>query len=792
MTELNPNPDNIISSSSIQTRNQENAIVPYDAVNQLPENTNQGSSNLIGKLISKWPVILITCILISSIAVPGIMLFTKSSYEAQILIEVLPVTPTVLTDPDGSAKTVAYDTYKNTQCRKMLSENILQDAAYELSGMSLDTFIPPAKSFEERLKQAWRYKNLNYVFNNDTDIFNKLKSMVKSGDISAVSDRRSNYIIFSVSAVKQSDAKIIADQIRNSYIEMVVSTIDSVDNKISTLRKEMETLEGEIDRKEGIILNETLQYGRDLSRRHDMLIKRIEGFDEKIIAAKEEMNALDTRVKELQNTAIDSTSLSPDFENNLKESQSSYINQDERIKRLNESIIKAEEELLTAEQYLNLDNPELEKKKQLIQKLQEKVTEREAELTEQYAGIIAAEKNAAIEELKKSNEEKLKQATEIYNKQVAYIEQLESSRDAADEEAKKIGRLDVEIQKKESDLAQIKGLYNQINDTINKLNIESERPERIIAGGPVAVFDKGNKKFKLLGGAVLGSLAAGLALAFLLVKTDSSLHSPDDIINQAGLAIVGTTIDTKSVKKKDLTQFMSMDFQNIRANLKLMNGGEIPQKILIASPEPREGKTSLAINLASSLARSGHRVLLIDGDLRKPDLHRIMNLHGITIGLREVASGICIFEDAVFEEYHPNLDVLRACGSTNFDTVQLLSGRGISEFIERMQGRYDNIIIDSTPVLAAPDALLWARLADAVVLSSLSGRTTGPALKTTIERLSKLNVKILGNVLASVKSGSSYGHDYHYYDYNYGNDKKAKKNKDIKYHNLIIDTDSQA
>ena len=790
MTELNPYPEQIIPSSNNPKTQYNGAMIPYDPVNQLPENVSSSSSNIIPKLISKWPIIIIIFILISIVAVPAIMLFSKNTFEAQILIEVLPVTPTILTDPDGSAKTFAYDSYKNTQARKILSESVLQKTAYDLSGMSLQTFTPPEKTTKERLKQVWRYKDLSFLLNPEYDIFNKLQNMINDQKIKAVSDSRSNFIILSVSALSDADAKTIADQIRKSYIEKVVSTIDNVDKKLNTLRNEMDTLAANIDRKEQIILNDTLKYGRNLSRRHDMLMARIEGIDEQLITAKEEMNRLDKRVKELKESETETPTLPDSFNQSMTEQQSSYINKDERVKRLNESIMKAEEGLLNAKQYLNEDNPELDKKNNLIKELEEKVKEREEQLISQFNQIVENEKENALKDIQKRKEDELLQATEIYKEQVSYIEKLEEAKIATDEEAKTIGRLEVDIQRKENELSQIKRLHDQISDTINKLLIENERPERIKANGPVAVFNKGNKKMKLLGGAVFASLAAGLAFAFLLVKTDSSLHSPDDIIKQAGLAIVGTTIDTRSVKKKDLTQFMSMDFQNIRANLKLLNGGEIPQKILITSAEPREGKTSLSINLASSLSRSGHRVLLIDGDLRKPDLHRIMNLHGITVGLREVASGICIFEDAVFEEYHPNLDILRACGSTNFDTVQLLSARGISEFLERMENKYDNIIIDSSPVLAAPDALLWARLTDAVVLSSLSGRTTGPALKTTIERLSKLNVRILGNVLASVKSGSGYGQNYYYYDYSYGNNTKTKAQNKNNYRNLIIDTDS--
>ena len=103
-----------------------------------------------------------------------------------------------------------------------------------------------------------------------------------------------------------------------------------------------------------------------------------------------------------------------------------------------------------------------------------------------------------------------------------------------------------------------------------------------------------------------------------------------------------------------------------------------------------------------------------------------------------------------------------------------------ANIINEIGQNYDNIIIDTSPILATPDALLWSKMADAVVLSSLAGQSAGPDLKETLERLARVNVKILGNVLSNVSAKHSYhryGYGYGYYGGN-GDDAKGKSGQD--------------
>ena len=789
MSEIDRNND-IITYNSSNTPYNNNQIAPVHNRPDL-EDIGSGQNDFVPKMINKWPLVMGIFIILAILIVPLVWLFAPTSNKAQILIEVLPVTPIVLSDPDNSATTHAYGSFKNSQAQIMLGERMLQRTADILRDKQLYLFTPAQEGIKAKLQQVWQNKDISFLTRKEINRYDILSEMVKNGKISAISDRNSDFIFLSVETAKANDATVIAEAIRQSYKEVELSQMDEEgDKKIITLEEELKQITRDLERQQENIFQLTVKYGyADLTKRHDMIIDRMQGVQDQLTTALSEKSKLEATVSKLETTIDAPVELPKTSELSLSEQQSQYIKNDERLNSLTQSLIEEEKRILYLQQSLKGDNPEIERQQKIIDSLSEKAETRRSELKEEFTQLTESEKDMQKKEILATRQTELDETKAIFEEQVKYIELLQEQLKEDNDEAIEIGRLDTLIKRKQEEAAQQESIKRSIQDKILKLKIESKRPGRINADMPVSVTMMPSKKMKLVGGAVFACLAVGLGLAFVQVKMDNSILYPEDIIRQAGLAIVGTTVDPSSVKKKEVSQYITMDYQNIRANLKLLNDGIIPQTLCITSAEPGEGKTTLSINLAASLARSNHRVLLIDGDLRKPDIHKIIRLSERTVGLREVASGICIFEDAVFEDYHPNLDILRACGSTNFDTIQLLSGYGLVEFLERMKGKYDHIIIDTSPIMSAPDALLWARLTDAVVLSSLSGKTNSKSLKTTVNRLAKLNVKILGNVLSSVKNKPGYGYGQNYYDYTYGmNNKKTKKRKNSDH--LIVRSDN--
>ena len=177
----------------------------------------------------------------------------------------------------------------------------------------------------------------------------------------------------------------------------------------------------------------------------------------------------------------------------------------------------------------------------------------------------------------------------------------------------------------------------------------------------------------------------------------------------------------------------------------------------------KEGKTTLAVNLATSLSESGKHVLLIDGDLRKPDVARLLNLPRGSSGLQDVLKG-AEFGDVVHSIPSTGLDVLASDFNSAADVYELLTLPSTSKLIKQISEKYDHVIIDTPPALGFPDALFWAKLGDAAILTTYAGHTTMPDLKEAKERLSQVGARILGTVLSSVQAVHSYyRHSHSYY-----------------------------
>jgi capsular exopolysaccharide synthesis family protein len=200
----------------------------------------------------------------------------------------------------------------------------------------------------------------------------------------------------------------------------------------------------------------------------------------------------------------------------------------------------------------------------------------------------------------------------------------------------------------------------------------------------------------------------------------------------------------------------------------------MPKNIVVTSPGVQEGKTTFAINLATSMAKSGKKVLLIDGDLRKPDIAYLLNLPHGSRGLQDLLLGR-EFDQAVRSISSTSLDVLAADSRNAADAFELLASPITAQKINMLSQRYDHLIIDTPPALAFPDALVWAKLADAVILTSFADQTTAEDLNEATERLRQTNVRVLGTVLSNVRAGRGY---YHYgYNHYYSQDTHPKKDR---------------
>ena len=186
---------------------------------------------------------------------------------------------------------------------------------------------------------------------------------------------------------------------------------------------------------------------------------------------------------------------------------------------------------------------------------------------------------------------------------------------------------------------------------------------------------------------------------------------------------------------------------------------------MITSAAPAEGKSTIATHLAIAHAQQGRSALLIDGDLRRPSVHRWLGVPN-TVGLSNVLTGETTWREArVRVEAFPKLEVLPA-GSPSRRASDLI-GSELSRLLEEAGKEYDLVILDSPPLLGFPEPLEMATAVDGVLMVVRTGQTNRNALASALATLSRLRANVVGIVMNEVRADSSEGYYYHYYGPNY-------------------------
>jgi tyrosine-protein kinase Etk/Wzc len=194
--------------------------------------------------------------------------------------------------------------------------------------------------------------------------------------------------------------------------------------------------------------------------------------------------------------------------------------------------------------------------------------------------------------------------------------------------------------------------------------------------------------------------------------------------------------------------------------------------IMISGPAPEVGKSFISTNLATILAQSNKRVLLVDGDMRRGYLHKYFNQDNQS-GLAEYLNGQQSLEGIIKSTEVPHLDVITR-GKSPVNPSELLSSAKFSELLDQVSPLYDHIIIDTPPVLAVTDSIIISQYAGVNLVIARYAKSQMKELELTVNRFEQVNVKVNGFILNDIQRGSGgYGYGYNY-TYGY----KASKDHD--------------
>lgn len=281
--------------------------------------------------------------------------------------------------------------------------------------------------------------------------------------------------------------------------------------------------------------------------------------------------------------------------------------------------------------------------------------------------------------------------------------------------------------------------------------------------------------------ALMGGFVLGLFAAVLVEFIDQTIRSQEDVENKLGLPFLGVVPLTPFSKKNTaynhlLLQEHSLIAESIR-NLRTMIDfaivGQKSKSFMVTSTVQGEGKSYVCSNIAVAIAQAGEKVLLVDGDLRRSNLHKNFRVSNAR-GLSEFLAGGKHTDD-LKELIQPtdveNLSIL-TCGPRPPNPAELLNTPRLSAFLAWAGEYYDRVIIDCPPMFPISDALLWGKYINSVVYVTSFGKTRVPLIKNGAKRLQTAGLKILGSVVNMSKFGglsySYYGYYQYKYNYHYG------------------------
>ncbi|MGV3721027.1 MAG: polysaccharide biosynthesis tyrosine autokinase [Actinomycetota bacterium] len=268
--------------------------------------------------------------------------------------------------------------------------------------------------------------------------------------------------------------------------------------------------------------------------------------------------------------------------------------------------------------------------------------------------------------------------------------------------------------------------------------------------------------------ALIAALIAGVVAAFIRETFDDRLTKVDDVqklTDRPVLVHVPQILDVSSPLLSLLPSHSPAGeaYRSLRFSLRLAMAQKPFKKLLVTSPSEGEGKTVTAVNLSIALALEGWKVILVDGDLRRPSVHRLLELRNDT-GLSEVLGGLIPLEIALRSTGVANLRVLSS-GPTPHNPSELLGGPAFEQLADELTEMADVVVFDSPPCLPVTDPLLIGEQAGAVILVVQSGQTRKEAIRQALGHLSRVNATLLGLVVNKVTRGQGY-YGYHtYYGY---------------------------
>ena len=383
---------------------------------------------------------------------------------------------------------------------------------------------------------------------------------------------------------------------------------------------------------------------------------------------------------------------------------------------------------------------------------------------------------------------------EAKQRETLLTQALDQQKVEANEMAERMVEYNILKREAEANKALYDGLMTKLKEVGISAALQSSNI-RVVDPAMIPAYPSRPAKARNIALAFLVGLVGGIGLALMREYLDNTVKTPDDIETLARLPSLAVVpqfggSSTNGSRKRLLQGIasnghekrielvaqhlpksqMSEAFRALRTSLLLSQPGRPPQVILVTSALPREGKTTAAANLAVTLAQLGDSTVLVDADLRKPGVGRLLNMtNGKYAGFSSYLAGVSSLDLVTVP--HPDIPNLAAIptGPLPPNPADLLSSHKLADAIAELRTKFKFVVIDSPPIMAATDAVILSVQTDGVLLVVRSGETPKEAFTRTRDLLISVKCHILGVVLNAVDSSApDYYYSYRYYPYSEG------------------------
>ena len=731
MSGTDPHPGNLDNSSVIRTSDLR--WLGSDEMNGEPESDTRLLSTLLHGLRRRWLMVLLLGIPLAVGAAAGTWYLTETEYMARTALLFRPAA-----DPIGSPNS------RN-------SESVLEDAATQLQLIKGRDVLLRALNDTEVTKRVAQLKLLKDNYEQVSWLEERTTAQFPGG---------SNVMHLTVRCTDKVAATTLADAIVDVYLtEVVDAESQARRQRLEDLKKGAEGMEVQIRQDRELLARMQPNGDRDggrLSVPEQTIVAEYTAKLQQLTQVQSQIQSLRAR-QELG----DKAPASDPAEAEVSEAELEFaLLSDSRTQEIERSIARVESQI--ADTKLRVGEPQLSEYlagyEAQLENFKKKLAQRADEVRQGLAlqkklrsesrsmdGSVPGVEQMTLESLEKL-EAQLSEELETISKKAREFENGETS---------------VEARFLEARIASKEALLSQINTQADVLQLIIDTTiddVSIIDKASITPGEAEKRRIMKCGG--LGFLAL-LLWSGAVVGLDfrrQRVSDTTDVSIGLKLRVLGIVPLVKRSRRKSMQQSerFAEAVDGISAELLCGTIGSEHRIVMISSAMAGEGKTTLAANLASSLANAGQRVLLIDFDLRRPMLHRVFGVD-VAPGVSEILNGECQLDDAI-HDLDDSAAQLMTAGRWRQRTLSHLTDASIENLFRSVRDRYDFVVVDASPILPAIDTRIVARHVDGVVLSMLRDVSERPKVKAACDVLNSFGARVLGAVVIGASADLYYGY----------------------------------